>query len=110
MQTVQRLHQLWQHFGPQWLAHRLGYAARLRSGAMRRRLPAQKWEAQPLETLLKDAALAPSQCYLDYRKHHAPPFFFSTADRTNYQGFFAAWDDQAETTPLVISQQLAQGR
>jgi hypothetical protein len=108
--NVRQIHQLWQHFGPQWLAYRVGYAARLRTGAMRRRLPARSWELQPLASFLKNAALAEPERYVDYRKNEAPPFFFSTADRRNYQPFFAAWDNQAETTPLVISEQVAQGR
>jgi len=109
LNRVKRIHQLWRHFGPQWLAYRVGYAARLRTGALRRRLPAQSWEAQPLASLLQNAALAQPQSYLDYRKHEAPPFFFSTADRKRYQPFFAAWDDQAEMTPRVIAEQLAEG-
>ena len=110
LEQISRARQLWQHFGPQWLAYRVGYAARLRTGALRRRLPARQWQAQPLERLLKDAGLAESQRYLDYRKREAPPFFFSAADRRDYQPLFAAWDDQAETTPLVICEQLTQGR
>ncbi|MEN3334562.1 MAG: hypothetical protein V7641_3927 [Blastocatellia bacterium] len=110
LEQISRARQLWQHFGPQWLAYRVGYAARLRTGMMRRRLPAHEWQAQPLASFLKDAALAQSQRYLDYRKREAPPFFFSTADRREYQPFFAAWDDQAEMTPLRIGEQFAQGR
>src|SRR5436305_11046173 len=102
LNRVRQIQQLWQAFGPQWLAYRVGYAARLRTGALRRRLPARAWEAQPLERLLKDAGLAESQGYLDYRKREAPSFFFSAADRRDYQPLFAAWDDQAEMTPLVI--------
>lgn len=107
---VRRIHQLWRHFGPQWLAYRVGYAARLRTGALRRRLPAQPWEAQPLESLLQNAALAEPQSYLDYRKHEAPSFFFSTAERQRYQPFFAAWDDGAAMTPRRVAEQLAEGR
>jgi hypothetical protein len=110
IERVSQVYQLWQHFGPQWLAYRVGYAARLRTGALRRRLPAREWQAQPLDRWLKDAALAQPQGYLDYRKREAPPFFFSTADRSNYQRRFATWDDNAAITPLMISEQLAQGR
>src|ERR1051326_1545525 len=109
IERISRVYQLWQHFGPQWLAHRIGYAARLRMGALRRRLPAQLWEALPLESFLKDDLLAEPQCYLDYRKRQAPPFFFSTTDRADYQRCFTVWDDPAETTPLKTCEQLAQG-
>ena len=54
MSSASRLYHLWQHFGPRWLAHRVGYAARLRSGAIAWRLPARAWQAQPLEQFLKD--------------------------------------------------------
>ncbi|HKQ05048.1 MAG TPA: alginate lyase family protein [Blastocatellia bacterium] len=110
MSSASRLYHLWQHFGPRWLAHRVGYAARLRSGAIAWRLPARAWQAQPLEQFLKDAALADPERYLDYRKRHAPPFFFASADRERYQPLFAAWDDVAETTPLIIAAQIKQGR
>ncbi len=33
---VQQLQQLWQHMGPEWLAYRLSYATRIRTGALRR--------------------------------------------------------------------------
>jgi asparagine synthase (glutamine-hydrolysing) len=110
LERINRARQLWRHFGPQWIAYRVGYAARLRSGALKRRLPARGWESQPLDCLLKDANLAEPQRYLDYRSHHAPPFFFSIADRKDYQRHFAAWDDGADITPLVVSEQLAQGQ
>jgi hypothetical protein len=110
IQRVRQIHHLWRHFGPQWLAYRVGYAARLRAGALRRRLPAQPWEARPLESLLGDAAPAQPESYLDYRKTAAPPFFFSTAERRNYQPLFAAWDDRAAVTPLLTAGQLAAGR
>ncbi|HJQ22301.1 MAG TPA: alginate lyase family protein [Blastocatellia bacterium] len=110
MSPASRLYHLWQHFGARWLAHRVGYAARLRSGAFAWRWPARAWEVQPLTELLKDAALAGAERYLDYRKHHAPPFFFATADRAAYQPFFAAWDEAAEMTPTSLAAQLAAGR
>ena len=110
LEQINRARQLWQHFGPQWLAYRVGYAARLRTGAMKRRLPVQRWEAQPLERLLTDQTLARPERYLDYRKREAPPFFFSTADREHYQRRFARWDKDAELTPPLIADQLAQGK
>ena len=110
IQKVQQLHQLWQHLGPRWLAHRVVYAARLRSGAIEWRWPARAWQAQPLTGFLKDAALREPQSFLDYRKRHAPPFFFASADRQAYQPLFAAWDASAATTPTSIAAQLAEGR
>ncbi len=109
-EQINRARQLWQHFGPRWLAHRVGYAARLRSGAIAWQWPARAWEAQPLTDYLKDAALSEPQAYLDYRKRHAPPFFFATTDRAAYQPFFAKWDAAAETTPMNMAAQLAAGR
>ena len=105
---VRHLHQMWRHFGPEWLAFRLGYATRMRTGLMRRRTPATDWTAQPFETLLSDAALAEPQTFLDYRRRQAPAFFFEPGRLTDYQKYFARWD-QTLTTPVSLSDELAQG-
>jgi len=106
---VQHLHQLWRHLGPEWLAYRVGYAARMRTGALRRRMPAIGWDEQPLSSFLSDAALADAQSYLDYRRLQAPAFLFAPSSRADYQSFFAAWDENT-TTPVMLADELNEGR
>jgi hypothetical protein len=106
---VQQIHQLWRHFGPEWLAYRLGYATRMRMGLVRRRTPAEDWTTQPLENFLSDPALARPQTYFDYRRNRAPAFFFNPERRGAYQGYFKSWDEST-ATPTRLSDELARGR
>lgn len=103
------LQQLWCHFGPKWLAYRIGYAIRLRSGAMQRQLPATGWEAQPLRHFLSDASLDNADAYFAYRRRNSPPFFFNSNDRLIYQPYFAKWDS-AEKSPQILGDEIANGK
>ena len=109
LDKVQHLHQLWQHLGPEWLAYRLSYAARMRTGALRRKMPAAAWEDQPLAGFLTDQALAEPLSYKEYRRNEAPPFFFSVSHRAEYQPLFALWDTERDT-PVRISEDIQLGR
>ena len=109
LHKVQTAHQLWRHFGPEWLARRLSYATRMRMGSVRRKLPALAWDDQPLGGFLSDAALASPDRYLDYRRAGAPAFLFSPSRRAEYRRFFEAWDEGPSITPIAISEQLARG-
>jgi hypothetical protein len=106
---VQQLHQLWQHLGPEWLAYRLGYATRMRTGALRRKMPATDWNEQPLHQFLADQSISEPQSYLDYRRARAPGFFFSPDCRAEYQPYFKKWDVGADA-PVKQSDDLKQGR
>jgi len=106
---VQQLHQLWQHLGPEWLAYRLSYATRIRTGALRRKMPPTEWNEQPLSRFLTAPLLAEPQSYLEYRRTQAPPFFFSPDRRAEYQSCFNRWDDGLDT-PVKLSDGLEQGR
>jgi hypothetical protein len=106
---VQQLHQLWQHLGPEWLAYRLSYATRMRTGALRRKMPATDWNDQPLRRFLTDESLAEPQSYLAHRRAQGPAFFFSTSGRAEYQRYFAAWDTEPNT-PVNQCEDLERGR
>ena len=108
LSRVQQLHQLWQHLGPEWLAYRLSYATRMRTGALRRKMPATDWNDQPLRGFLTDQSLAEAQCYLAYRRAQAPGFFFSPYRRFEYQPCFARWDIGPDT-PVKLSDGFEQG-
>ncbi|HWO00915.1 MAG TPA: heparinase II/III family protein, partial [Blastocatellia bacterium] len=105
---VQHLHQLWRHLGPEWLAYRVSYAARMRTGALRRKMPATDWDAKPFGAFLRDAGLSEPRAYLDYRRTQGPAFFFPPSGRLEYQPHFAAWD--TNTTPLILADELSEGR
>jgi asparagine synthase (glutamine-hydrolysing) len=106
---IGHLFQLWRHFGSHWLLYRASYAARLRLGLMRKKLPAAGWDEQPLESFLNNPRLQEPSQYLDYRRAQAPDFFFNSSSRHSYQNYFAAWDKAATVTPVHLSEQLAQG-
>lgn len=89
---VRYVQQLWKYLGPGWLAYRLSYAVRMRSGLPRFQWPMTDWESQPLREALRDPALADPQAYLEYRRNRAPVFFFAPADRAHYQDYSTRWD------------------
>jgi asparagine synthase (glutamine-hydrolysing) len=91
------------------LVFRLGYAIRLRSGYLRRQIPAADWSAVPLRDALVDPVLAESEAYLKYRRGRAPRFFFSPSDRQEFQTYFAKWDTETRN-PQTTSERIAQGR
>ncbi len=90
-QRLKLAYQLGRHLGPDWLIYRMGYALRNKSGWLRRRLPARPWTAAPLAGLLREGMPSEPDAYLAYRRTQAPPFLFSPADRSVFQGFFARW-------------------
>src|SRR5215468_6990266 len=99
LDKVHHIHQLWRHFGTEWLAYRVGYAARTRLGWLRRKLPVTSWEARPLSSFLDDpTTLADPARYLDYRHRQAPAFFFAPSARADYQQDFVDWD-KGDITP-----------
>jgi Heparinase II/III-like protein/Heparinase II/III N-terminus len=81
----------------------------MRTGALRRKMPAIGWDEQPLSSFLSDAALADEQSYLNYRRTQAPAFFFAPSSRAEYQPLFAAWDENT-TTPVMLADELNEGR
>src|SRR6185369_5183436 len=104
---VQQLHQILQHLGPDWLTYRLSYAARLRTGALRRKMPASSWNEQTLDRFLTQSSLGDSQKYFAYRLENAPRFFFAPDHRDQYQHYFAQWD--TSQTPISSSEALGRG-
>lgn len=76
MNRLQTIRALGQHFGWRWLVLRVAYALRLRSGLMRRQLPATTWDTYSLDTLFERQAFADPDIYLIYRRETARKFFF----------------------------------
>jgi hypothetical protein len=113
-----KLRELWllqRYFGPRWLAYRLGYEARRRTGLLERQTPVSAWPAQPLRELLADTGMAEPGAYLEYRKAGVPAFYFSPADMERYAPLLAAWDrpeeaDGADGSPVSLAEAALQGR
>lgn len=78
--------QLWRYFGPAWLAYRLGYAARTRTGLLRRQLPAYAWSARPLRSWLRQGVPAEPEAYAAWRQEHGGRFFFQTPPTLTTKG------------------------
>jgi len=95
-------------FGPTWLAYRLGYALRLRTGAFRYQLPATSWGEQPIAHFFRDPVLAKPDHYLAYRREQGAQFFFAAADRLCYQSLLKTWDGSGEST-VVAADKISQG-
>jgi asparagine synthase (glutamine-hydrolysing) len=108
IRKVHHIRQLWHYFGPEWLAYRLSYAARLRMGLLRHQIPVTEWADQPLSNSLSSPTLAESESYLKYRHSQAPPFFFNPSHRENYRSYFAGWDGEA-ITPMLLGDEIARG-
>lgn len=68
--------QLLRYFGPGWLMFRLGYSLRMRTGWLRQRSPAYKWEDRPLAYWLQEGIPTEPHAYADWRKANQPEFFF----------------------------------
>ena len=105
---LSQLYQVWQYFGTAWLFYRLGYAVRQYVGLLRVQMPGMDWNAQPLQGKLQDPSLADPEVYLDYRRNHAPSFFFSFKDRSQYAPFFLLWDTE-EHNPVNTAQNIERG-
>src|SRR5262249_54306406 len=93
MLKLHLLRQIWKHLGIDWVAFRLRYAARLRSGALQRQLPETTWEQQPLSGLLRRES-AVGDRYTDYRRDHSPAFFFKSQDQAQFRALFSPWDSR----------------
>lgn len=106
--VLRRSLQILNHIGPAWVAFRLFYALRLRTGWLRAELPALPWSHQPLSSLLSRPGLADGELYLQYRRRDAPPFLFSPDANATYRGHFADWDDGSRS-PQHVAAELAAG-
>lgn len=103
------MRQMWRHFGPEWLAFRVKYAAKLRTGSLRRGLPASTWAERPLASFLVNPRRALAEKYLEHRRAESPPFFFEPSQRRQYRHYFSAWDERAPINPVAESERISRG-
>ena len=105
---LKHLPALRRHLGSRWLAGRAFYGIKLRSGAMRRRLPARSWDDELLVDALSNPALADAERYLDYRRTAAPRFFFTVSQRESFAPLLKKWDDNARN-PIALADAVGRG-
>lgn len=94
--------------GPSWLAYRIFHAVQQKTGYFRWALPARPWSDQPLATFLRDAELADTKQYGDYRRTSAPCFFFRSESMRDFQHHFHEWDTP-KVSPISVAEELIDG-
>jgi hypothetical protein len=94
--------------GFKWLFRRLRYLFRLRSGIMRREIPATEWSNKMLGDFLSEPQIAEENTYLSYRRTCAPTFFFSPSDCFRFRAYFPGWDRDGKS-PLAETRQISEG-
>ena len=109
-----RLRHCWhmlRHFGPLWMMSRAYYSVRLRSGMIRRQLPATEWDDQPLAGFLSNGELAQSVRYFRYRHDSAPKFFFDAGAAATYRPLLEQWhsDNEGGESSLALADDLSRG-
>jgi asparagine synthase (glutamine-hydrolysing) len=78
---LRTLASLYRELGPRWLAFRVAYALRLRTGLIRMQFPQYNWDDRPLETWLKKDIPSNPESYSQWRKNNSPKFFFDSHSR-----------------------------
>lgn len=110
------------HFGPLWMMSRAYYSVRLRSGMIRRQLPATSWDDQPLAGFLSNRELASPTKYFQHRQSSAPKFFFNAKASAEYRPLFERWTsdasrreatcgatDECDESSLALAEDLSRG-
>ena len=80
MKKVRILYLLIRYFGLRWVAFRLVYSLKLRSGYLRRVLPAYQWTERPLAYWLRAGVPSTPEEYKEWRCKNAGKFFFDRVD------------------------------
>ncbi len=78
MNRVKVLWQLTRYFGPVWVAFRVMYALRMRSGLLARQTPPYEWSERPLAAWLRADTPTEPDAYAQWRSAHKSRFFFDT--------------------------------
>ena len=77
--------------GFRWLAFRLAYAFRLRTGLIRQQMPPYAWKDRPLAAWLRPKVSSTPESFAEWRKQHSRAFFFEKPAGT---GGIRPWDQQ----------------
>ena len=99
---------IWRYFSLKWILYRMAYSLRVRSGLMRRRLPAGTWDQQKLSDVFKEPGISDPKAYFDYRRNHSPSFLFSPSSCQEFSQHFPLWDRENHN-PMDHADQLING-
>lgn len=78
MNKAKALVQMGRYFGWRWVAFRVTYSIKIRTGHLRRALPAYEWHERPLAFWLKDNTPSSPDEYIVWRKTNGVKFFFDS--------------------------------
>lgn len=70
---------------------RIAYALRLRTGFIRRQIPAYHWKDRPLKTWLKKDIPSQPEPYAKWRRQNSPRFFFSSLRASKRESALREW-------------------
>ncbi|RPJ49636.1 MAG: hypothetical protein EHJ95_08465, partial [Methanobacteriota archaeon] len=90
LNNFRNLTALHQSLGARWLLFRVGYVLRMRTGFIRKQIPAYNWHDRPLGTWLKEEIPSQVEAYARWRRGHSHKFFFEKAVIPND----VRWDPQ----------------
>jgi hypothetical protein len=94
LNNFRNLNSLYRSLGARWLMFRLGYALRMRTGLIRKQIPAYNWRDRPLGMWLKKGIPSQLEAYARWRRGHSPKFFFDKAIIPDD----VSWDPQLAVT------------
>ncbi|HET9914756.1 MAG TPA: heparinase II/III family protein, partial [Anaerolineales bacterium] len=93
LNNFRNLISLYQSLGARWLLFRVSYALRMRTGFVRKQIPAYQWQDRPLETWLKKGIPSQPEAYTQWRRRNSPKFFFDPSRAERY-AVEAPWNPQ----------------
>src|SRR5579859_3105321 len=74
---LNHVRQIARYFGIDWLVFRAGYAARIKTGMLRRQMPIYGWDDRPLAYWLKEGVPSNPPAYVRWRAEQPIRFFFT---------------------------------
>jgi len=74
---ISSLKSLYSHFGARWIAFRIGYAIRMRSGILKQQIPSYQWQDRPLQDWIGPNFPTEIEEYANWRKNNPVGFLFN---------------------------------
>lgn len=74
---ISSLQSLYAHFGARWVAFRIGYAIRMKSGILKQQIPSYQWQDKPLQDWIKPNIPNEIEGYANWRKNNPIAYLFN---------------------------------
>ena len=74
---INSLQSLYSHFGARWIAFRIGYGIRMRSGILKQQIPSYQWQDKPLQDWIKPNLPYEIEEYANWRKNNPVKYLFN---------------------------------